>query len=329
MTHFFSLPTLCNFLKPLLHGSSLLLIVSVPMMAADAKENSKLTNPSIGTSGTSVTSMPSSPEDQFLLGKAYAEGSGTEKSLPKAVICWTKAAKAGNERAQYNLATLYLDGKGVTHDPELAFQWLEKASAQGNARATGLLGYLTCYGIGTDLDEKKGEALLREAIAKGDPNAMVMLGDRLLIPRAKGSISKPDEKKFACRTDEQIMESLKLLERAANAGIPRACRLLAEKFALDKSDHENVKTAARWYFQGAWLGDAYCQRQTALEYMSWSDPFDAYPWILLASEQEVPGTKEILENCTASLTPPQIKEGKRHAEDIKAWISWRRSRANF
>lgn len=325
MTHFFSLPTFCHFLKPLLHISSLLLIVSVPVMAADAKETSKQSNLSHGTSGTS---MPSSSEDQFLLGKAYAEGSGTEKSLPKAVICWTKAANTGNERAQYNLATLYLEGKGVKRDPELAFKWLEKASAQGNARATGLLGYLTCQGIGTDADEKKGEALLREAIAKGDPNAMVMLGDRHLIPRAKGTISKVDAEKYAYRTDEQIMESVKLLERAANAGMPRACRLLAEKYALDKIDPENVKIAARWYFQGAWLGDAYCQRQTALEYLSWSDPFDAYPWILLASEQKIPGTKEILENCTASLTPPQIEEGKRHAEEIKAWINWRRSRAN-
>jgi len=328
MNPFLSPPTLCHFLKPLLQGSSLLLIVSGQVMAADAKETSKQSNPSIGTSGTSGTSMPSSSEDQFLLGKAYAEGSGTEKSLSKAVICWTKAANTGNERAQYNLATLYLDGKGVKRDPELAFQWLEKASAQGNARATGLLGYLTCHGIGTDTDEKKGEALLREAIAKGDPNAMVMLGDRLLIPRVKGTISKVDAEKFAYRTDEQIIESVALLERAANAGIPRACRLLAEKFALDKSDPENVKTAARWYFQGAWLGDAYCQRQAALEYLSWSDPFDAYPWILLASEQKVPGTKDILESCTASLTPPQIKEGKRHAEEIKAWICWRRSRSN-
>jgi TPR repeat protein len=325
MTPIFSLPTLCHFLKPLVYASSLVLIISGPVMAADAKETSKESNSTIGTSGTS---MPSSPEDQFLLGKAYEEGSGTEKSLPKAVICWTKAAKAGNERAQYNLATLYLDGKGVTRDPELAFQWLEKASAQGNARATGLLGYLTCQGIGTDLNEKKGEALLREAIAKGDPNAMVMLGDRLLIPRAKGSISMVDAGRFAHRTDEQIMESVNLLERAANAGMPRACRLLAEKFALNKSDPENVKTAARWYFQGAWLGDAYCQVQTALEYLSWSDAIDAYPWILLASEQKIPGTKEILKNCTGSLTPPQIEEGKRHAEEIKAWISWRRSRSN-
>lgn len=323
MIPYLSLPTLCQFLKPLVHGSSLLLIVSGPIMAADTNQPLK---PSKHTDGISI---PSSPEDQFLLGKAYAEGSGTEKSLPKAVICWTKAAKAGNQRAQYNLATLYLDGKGVKRDPELAFQWLEKASAQGNARATGLLGYLTCQGIGTDTDEKKGEALLREAIAKGDPHAMVMLGDRHLIPRAKGTISKVDEEKFAHRTDEQITESVELLERAANAGMPRACRLLAEKFALDKIDPENVKIAARWYFQGAWLGDAYCQRQTALEYLSWHDQFDAYPWILLASEQKVPGTKEILDCCTASLTPDQQKEGKRRSEEIKSWISWRQSRVNF
>jgi hypothetical protein len=272
---------------------------------------------------------PQTCEEKFLLGKAYAEGRGTKQSYSKAAGWWTKAAEGGNDRAQYNLAMLYLEGKGVKRDPDLAVKWLEKASAQGNARASGLLGYFLCLGTGTPQDEEKGNALLRDAVAKGDPCSMVMLGDRLLIPRAKGSISAVDEEKFNSRSDSQIKEAVELLQHAADAGMPRACRLLAERYALDKSDPENAQTAARWYFQGAWLGEAYCQRQTALEYLGWNDPIDAYPWILLAFEQKVPGSKEIQDNCTASLTPPQLEEGKRQAEEIKAWISWRQSRANY
>ncbi len=321
MTHFHFFSSQHDFLKPLVHCSSFVLLISGAMMAADAKDPPK-------PSPILNSETPSSPEDQFLLGKAYAEGSGTKKSLPKAVICWTRAAKDGNVRAQYNLATLYLAGKGVKRDPELAVQWLEKASAQGNARATGLLGYLTCHGVGTDLDEKKGETLLRAAIAQGDPPAMVMLGDRLIMPRANGTISKVDLEKFNRRTDDQIREAVEILERAARAGMPRACRLLAEKYALDKSDPENKKTAGLWYFQGAWLGDAYCQRQSALEFLSWHDSFHAYPWILLASEQKFPGCEEILESCSKSLTPAQLQEGNRQANEIKGWINWKQSKMN-
>ena len=260
-------------------------------------------------------------EDQFLLGKSYAEGKGVNQSWTKAAEWWTKSAEGGEKRAQYNLGLLYNEGKGVEYDPHQAFQWIEKSSHQGNSRATGLLGYFYCLGIGTPIDENKGEALLQKAVKSGDIYAMEMLGDRMLVPRLKGSTSVIDEEKLGNLEQKQIEEALGLLTRAANAGIPRACRVIAQQYALDKSDPANAEKAARWYFKGAWLGESYCQAQTALEYMSVNDPVDAYPWVFLASDQKEPTCQELLNSVYQSLTPEQRNAGETKAGQLKDWIA--------
>lgn len=273
------------------------------------------------TNASAVRGNVLTAEDYFLLGKAHAEGNGVDQSWTKAAEYWTKSAAGGEKRAQYNLGLLYNEGKGVAYDPHQAFQWIEKSSHQGNSRATGLLGYFYCLGIGTPIDVNKGEALLRKAVKSGDVHAMVMLGDRMLVPRVKGSTSMIDEEKLGNLDQKQIEEALGLLARAANAGIPRACRVIAQQYALDRSNPANDEKAARWYFKGAWLGESYCQAQTALEYMKVNDPVDAYPWVLLASDQKEPTCGELLNSVYQSLTPEQRKAGETKAGQLKDWIA--------
>jgi hypothetical protein len=298
-------------------GTLALLLNSACLIAAPEKSGKAIRQ----TNSSAVRGNALTAEDQFLLGKAYAEGKGVDQSWTIAAEWWTKSAEGGEKRAQYNLGLLYNEGKGVEHDPHQAFQWIEKSSLQGNSRATGLLGYFYCLGIGTPIDECKGEALLRKAVKSGDIHAMAMLGDRMLVPRIKGSTSVIDGEKLGNLDQKQIQEALGLLARAANAGIPRACRVIAQQYALDGSDPANVEKAAQWYFKGAWLGEPYCQAQTALEYMKVNDPVDAYPWVLLASDQKEPTCGELLYSVYQSLSPEQRSAGETKAGQLKDWIA--------
>jgi TPR repeat protein len=298
--------------------ATLTLVLNSAILIAAPEKGGK---PTSQTNALDAREKALSAEDQFLLGKSYAEGKGVQQSWTTAAEWWTKSAEGGEKRAQYNLGLLYNEGKGVEYDPLKAFQWIEKSSLQGNSRATGLLGYFYYLGIGTPIDETKGEALLRKAIKAGDIHAMAMLGDRMLVPRVKGSNSVIDEEKLGNLEKKQIQEALSILAQAGNAGIPRACRVIAQQYALDGSDPANAGKASQWYFKGAWLGEPYCQAQTALEYMRVNDPVDAYPWVLLASEQKEPTCTELLNSVYKSLTPEQRKDGETKAGQLKDWIA--------
>ena len=299
----------------------LLLNLAIINVNASDSHSDKTLSPSHQASAPSLT-----PKQEYLLGLSYAQGRQIEKSFSNAASWWTKAARGGDSEAQYNLAILYYEGRGVQQDPILAFKLIEKASLQGDGRAIGLMGYFLCHGIGTTADEEKGESLLKKAVAMGDPSAMSMLGDRMLIPRQKANGLEVDEQKYIARTDSQIQQALDLLTRAADAGIPSACRLLAAYYTLDKSDPENAKTASNWYFRGAWLGDSYCQLQTAIQYLGWHDTCHAYQWILLASEKKDLDCKEVLETCTRELSNAQQNEGRDDADHIQEYINWRKSK---
>lgn len=75
------------------------------------------------------------------------------ESNPKyAVALFQKAAKAGEDEAQFQLGSCYHFGTGIEQNAEQAVYWLELSAKQGNAYAQFALG--TCYqeSDGTELD---------------------------------------------------------------------------------------------------------------------------------------------------------------------------------
>ncbi len=52
-----------------------------------------------------------------------------------------KAAKQGDDSAQYSLGDCYKDGKGVVKDEKKAVYWYEKAAEQGNRYTYKLIDY--------------------------------------------------------------------------------------------------------------------------------------------------------------------------------------------
>ena len=67
------------------------------------------------------------PEFQFMLGRCYANGTGTEKNMDEALKWYTASADKGFYKAQNNLAVMYMEGKGVEKNYEKARFWLNKA----------------------------------------------------------------------------------------------------------------------------------------------------------------------------------------------------------
>ena len=71
-------------------------------------------------------------------------GLGVQQSYEKAVKWYTKAAKQGHVKAQYNLGNCYLNRRGIEQDykyaEEDALEWYTEAAKQGYAPAQCMLG---------------------------------------------------------------------------------------------------------------------------------------------------------------------------------------------
>ena len=68
----------------------------------------------------------------------YTKGYGVKVNDAKAIFWYTKAAKQGQPRAQYNLGVMYLIGTGIDKSIEDAKYWLHLAYDNGVAEAETL-----------------------------------------------------------------------------------------------------------------------------------------------------------------------------------------------
>lgn len=76
------------------------------------------------------------------LGVCYLKGRGTSKDLEKAAENFTIAAKNGSAIAQSNLADCYVYGTGVTQSYTTAMEWYKKAAEQDYSPAAFNIGRL-------------------------------------------------------------------------------------------------------------------------------------------------------------------------------------------
>ena len=94
-------------------------------------------------------------------------GEGTaafnRKDYATALAKYTKAAKAGDARAQYNLGVMYDNGQGVTQDYQQAVRWYTKAAEAGIPRAQYNLGVMYDNGQGVKQDYRQAHKWLNLA----------------------------------------------------------------------------------------------------------------------------------------------------------------------
>jgi TPR repeat protein len=112
-----------------------------------------------------------------LLGQAWLNGYGGEKSARKALGYFTEAAEKGFVTAQYNLGKLYYTGDdGVPQDLKRAGAWFNVAAKAGYPAAVFAAGRMYDLGEGVPPDQKRAAVYYKEAAIKGDRDAQFALG---------------------------------------------------------------------------------------------------------------------------------------------------------
>lgn len=81
----------------------------------------------------------------------------------KAFEWWLKAAKQGNESAQFNIGKMYENGDGVEQNFTKAVEWYSKAAEQGDGFAQHYLGEAYFYGFNVAKDNAKALYWLKKA----------------------------------------------------------------------------------------------------------------------------------------------------------------------
>ena len=69
---------------------------------------------------------------EFILGRSFHRGLGTEQDSKEAVKWYRKAAEQGLAGAQYNLGVMYGSGDGVLQDYVNSYAWTDIAGANGH-----------------------------------------------------------------------------------------------------------------------------------------------------------------------------------------------------
>jgi TPR repeat protein len=114
---------------------------------------------------------------QYRLAVMYAEGIGVEKDLSKAVFWYLKAAKDGDDKAQFNLAQLYENGaEGIPKDESQAVHWYTLAAYHMNSAAQSNLGLMYATGTGVPQDFTQAVYWYRAAAARGNSVGLYNLG---------------------------------------------------------------------------------------------------------------------------------------------------------
>jgi TPR repeat protein len=113
---------------------------------------------------------------QLDLGNCYLFGTGTSKSLSKAIKWHRKAAEQGVAQAQFLLGLEYSEGDGIKQDKIEAVKWIRKAADQGLQEAQLDLGKRYANGEGLRENPPQAAKYFRLAAEQDSAEAQYELG---------------------------------------------------------------------------------------------------------------------------------------------------------
>ncbi|RGB36197.1 kinase-like domain-containing protein [Rhizophagus diaphanus] len=177
----------------------------------------------------------------YLLGYFNFQGIIGEANKQEASELFQKAAKLGNNAAQYNLANMYIDGEGVDKDYKKAFELSLGLAEKEYLSGINLLGYCYKYGIGTDINEQKSFESYQKAANLGNSNGLNNLG----ICYEYGTGTDIDEQK-----------AFELYQEAANLGNANGMNSLGFCYENGAGTDINEQKAFELYQKAADLGNA-------------------------------------------------------------------------
>ncbi len=197
------------------------------------------------------TAPTTSPEQHYLLGLCYQNGTGVEKDEAEAARLFKLATDQGYAKAQFSLGVCYENGAGVEKDEDEAARLYELAAGQKHARAQCFLGLCYTYGRGVEKDEAEAARLYKLAAEQGDAAAQRNLG----VCYAFGEGVEKDE-----------AEAARLYRLAADQGHARAQCNLGICYHLGEGVEKDEAEAVRLYKLAAEQGDAAAQRNLGFCY---------------------------------------------------------------
>ena len=96
-----------------------------------------------------------------LLGRLYAEGSASARTMQRLLEWFTKGAVAGDKHAQFELGLMLAKGRGVKQDEKKAADFFEAAAQQGHTLAAYNLAQTYVEGWARPQDLQKAAVLAR------------------------------------------------------------------------------------------------------------------------------------------------------------------------
>jgi TPR repeat protein len=241
-----------------------------------------------------------SAQAQFGLAQRYAKGQGAPVQPDAAFDLYHRSALQGYAPAQCALGALYIGGKVVDRNVAQAHNWFLKAAEQDNA--AGQWNAACLYmggGEGLKKDLRKAFVWCEKAALQGFAPAQATMG--LLYAGMK------DQSKAAV-----------WLEKAAQAGDVEAQYNLAVMNGKGQGIPINLDVAFHWLHAAAQQGLASAQYRLAQLYANGTgtavDPLESHKWLLLAEKAGDPEARAHLDGSASRLSPVQLAEAKRRAD---------------
>lgn len=114
---------------------------------------------------------------EYLLGKAYLDGTLLQQDTGKAMRFLTMSADHGYSVAQYVMGKILYRGEMTDRDVERAVNYLKGAAKQKNSYAEYQLGKIYLYGTEEERDYEQAIAYLNAAVEHENPYAKQLLSD--------------------------------------------------------------------------------------------------------------------------------------------------------
>ena len=233
---------------------------------------------------------------QCTLGKAYDDGQGVPQNYAEAVKWFSKAAEKGNAEAQYNLGLAHANGFGIPQNHTEALRWYRKAAEQGFVRAQCNLGLAYYEGQSVAQDFVEAYKWINLAAASGAKDRVKLRADLLCR-------MKPMQ-----ITEGQRRSTEFLAKSPPNQGDDSTETANARKISLK----EMRKTAEQ--------GDVKAQYNLGMVFHEGlgvpQDFIEAYKWLVIAAASGLKHCVEYRDRLKKQMTPEQIAEGQKHADDF-------------
>lgn len=259
---------------------------------------------------------------QFNLGSLYYQGFGVPQDYPEAIRWFRKSAEQLYPYAQVTLGTIYAEGvQGViAKDYPQALMWFIFAAAGGDREALQLRDNLAVKMTPSQIVEAqkmarefkpedaftKLYAALKPLAEKGDAEAQLKMG--LMHYSGRGAA-------------RNYREALEWFKKAGQLGNPLAQANVAYMYEKGEGVSQNYTEAAAWYLKAAQRGNAPAQFTLGSLYEDGmgvkQDEVKALMWFNLAAAQGITKARAARDRISVWLTPAQIAEAQRLAQEFK------------